>query len=180
VEKLKRDKWIRFFGLSINRWQPENGIQALHTGLVDVVQVIYNIFDQAPEDELFPLCQKLNVGVIARVPLDEGSLGGKMTLETRFPKGDWRAGYFGPENLAKTIKRVDTLKETLPAGMTLPEMAMRFILSHPAVSTTIAGMRKPEHVRQNIAASDAGALDKGLLAELKKHRWNRTPQRWSD
>jgi len=147
---------------------------------VDVVQVIYNIFDQAPEDELFPVCQELNVGVIARVPLDEGSLGGKMTLETRFPKGDWRAGYFGPENLAKTVKRVDKLKEILPAGMTMPEMALRFILSHPAVSTTIAGMRKAQHVRQNIATSDAGTLDKSLLAELKKHRWDRTPQRWSD
>ncbi len=180
VEKLKHDQWIRAFGLSINRWEPENGIKALHTGLVDVVQVIYNIFDQAPEDELFPACQELNVGVIARVPLDEGSLGGKMTLETRFPKDDWRAGYFGPENLPKTIRRVDKLREIVPAGMTLPEMALRFILSHPAVSTTIAGMRKPEHVRQNIAASDAGPLDKNLLSELKKHRWDRTPQRWSD
>jgi aryl-alcohol dehydrogenase-like predicted oxidoreductase len=180
VEKLKHDQWIRYFGLSLNRWQPENGIKALHTGLVDVVQVIYNIFDQAPEDELFPVCQELNIGVIARVPLDEGSLGGKMTRETRFPKGDWRAGYFGPENLEKTLKRVDKLKEIVPAGMTLPEMAMRFILSHPAVSTTIAGMRKAEHVRENIAASDAGPLDKALLVELKKYRWNRTPQRWSD
>jgi aryl-alcohol dehydrogenase-like predicted oxidoreductase len=180
VEKLKRDKTIQFFGLSINRWQPENGIKALRTGLVDTVQVIYNIFDQAPEDELFPVCQELNVGVIARVPLDEGSLGGKMTLQTTFPKNDWRAGYFGPANLAKTVKRVDKLKEILPPGMTLPEMALRFILSHPAVSTTIAGMRKPEHVRQNIAASDAGPLDKNLLAELKEHRWDRTPQRWSD
>jgi aryl-alcohol dehydrogenase-like predicted oxidoreductase len=180
VEKLKRDNWIRFFGLSINRWQPENGIKALRTGLVDVVQVIYNIFDQAPEDELFPVCQELHVGVIARVPLDEGSLGGKMTLETRFPKDDWRAGYFGPENLAQTIKRVDKLKEILPAGMSLPEMALRFILSHTAVSTTIAGMRKPEHVRQDIAVSDRGPLDKSLLAELKKHRWDRAPQRWSD
>ncbi len=180
VEKLKHDKTIRFFGLSINRWQAENGIKALRAGLVDVVQVIYNIFDQAPEDELFPLCQELNVGVIARVPLDEGSLGGKMTLETTFPKGDWRAGYFGPENLKKTMKRVDQLKEILPAGMTLPEMALRFILSHPAVSTTIAGMRKPEHVRHNIDASDAGPLDKSLLAELKRHRWDRMPQKWSD
>ncbi len=180
VEKLKQDQWIRFFGLSINRWQPENAIKALRTGLVDVVQVIYNIFDQAPEDELFPVCQELNIGVIARVPLDEGSLGGKMTLETRFPKGDWRAGYFGPENLPKTIRHVEKLKEIVPAGMTLPEMALRFILSHPAVSTTIAGMRKAEHVRQNIAASDAGLLDKSLLAELKKHRWERTPQHWSD
>ena len=180
VEKLKKDGIIHFFGLSINRWEPENGIKALRTGLVDAVQVIYNIFDQAPEDELFPVCQELNIGVIARVPLDEGSLGGKMTLETRFPKGDWRAGYFGPENLPRTIQRVEKLKEIVPKGMTLPEMALRFILSHPAVSTTIAGMRKPEHVKQNIACSDAGGLDKNLLAELKKHRWDRKPQRWSD
>ena len=103
-----------------------------------------------------------------------------MTLETRFPKDDWRAGYFGPENLAQTIKRVDKLKEILPAGMSLPEMALGFILSHTAVSTTIAGMRKPEHVRQDIAVSDRGPLDKSLLAELKKHRWDRAPQRWSD
>jgi len=180
VEKLKRDGAIRYFGLSINRWQPENCIKALRTGLVDVVQVIYNIFDQSPEDELFPVCQELDVGVIARVPLDEGSLSGKMTLETRFPTGDWRSLYFGPENLANTVKRVDELKEVVPGGMTLPEMAMRFILSNPAVSTTIPGMRRLEHVRQNIAASDAGPLDQSLLAELKKHRWDRTPQPWSD
>jgi aryl-alcohol dehydrogenase-like predicted oxidoreductase len=180
VEKLKHDGWIRYFGLSLNRWEPENGIKALRTGLVDTVQVIYNIFDQSPEDELFPVCQELNIGVIARVPFDEGSLGGKMTLETRFPKDDWRSGYFGPENLGNTIKRVDQLKQILPPGMTLPEMALRFILSHPAVSTLIAGMRKPEHVGQNIAVSDAGPLDDVLLAELKKHRWDRKPQRWSD
>ena len=180
VEKLKDGGWIRYFGLSLNRWEPENGIKALHTGLVDVVQVIYNIFDQAPEDKLLPLCQELNVGVIARVPLDEGSLGGKMTLETRFPKDDWRALYFGPENLANTIERVEKLKKILPPGMTLAEMSLRFILSHPAVSTTIVGMRSSEHVRQNVAASDAGPLDAGLLTELKKHRWDRTPQRWSD
>ena len=180
VEKLKKEGWIKFFGLSVNRWEPENCLKALQTGLVDVVQVIYNIFDQSPEDELFPACQELKVGVIARVPFDEGSLGGKITLETRFPPGDWRAGYFGPENLSKTIERIEKLKQILPAGMSLPEMALRFILSHPAVSTTIPGMRKPEHVRQNIAASDAGSLDEALLAELKKHRWDRRPQHWSD
>jgi len=180
VEKLKRDGWIRYFGLSLNRWQPENGIKALRTGLVDVVQVIYNIFDQSPEDELFPVCQELNIGIIARVPLDEGSLGGKMTLKTRFPKDDWRSLYFGPENLAETIRRVEKLKKVVPKDMTLPEMAFRFILSNPAVGTTIPGMRKLDHVRQNIAASNAGPLDKALLTELKKHRWDRTPQRWSD
>ena len=180
VEKLRRDGIIRHFGLSLNRWEPENGLKALRTGLVDVVQVIHNIFDQAPEDKLFPVCQELNIGVIARVPLDEGSLGGKMTLETKFPEGDWRAMYFGPKNLPPTIERVEKLKTVVPSGMTLPDMALRYILSYPAVSTIIVGMRKPEHVRQNIAASDAGPLDAGLLGKLKAHRWDRKPQPWAD
>ncbi|HXR15322.1 MAG TPA: aldo/keto reductase [Terriglobales bacterium] len=180
VEKLKSDKRIRFFGLSLNRWQPENGIKALRTGLVDVVQVIYNIFDQSPEDELFPVCRELNIGVIARVPLDEGSLGGKMTAQTKFPGDDWRSKYFGPDNLKNTLARVDKLKPALPKGMTMPDAALRFILSEPTVSTTIVGMRKPEHVQQNIAVSDAGLLEPYLVQTLKKHRWDRTPQPWSD
>jgi aryl-alcohol dehydrogenase-like predicted oxidoreductase len=179
VEKLKKDGVIRFFGLSLNRWQPENGIKAMRTGLVDTVQVIYNIFDQAPEDELFPACKELNIGVIARVPLDEGSLGGKLTKETVFPKNDWRSIYFCAENLIPTVERVEKLKEDVPAGMTLPEMALRFVLSHPVVSTTIIGMRRLAHVRQNIAMSDAGGLDAGLLAKLKAHRWDRRPKKWS-
>jgi aryl-alcohol dehydrogenase-like predicted oxidoreductase len=180
VEKLKSDKRICFFGLSLNRWQPENGIKALRTGLVDVVQVIYNIFDQSPEDELLPVCRELNVGVIARVPLDEGSLGGRMTAQTKFPEDDWRSKYFSPDNLKNTLARVDKLKPALPRGMNLPDAALRFILSDPTVSTTIVGMRKPEHARQNIAVSDAGPLEAGLLQTLKKHRWDRTPQPWSD
>jgi aryl-alcohol dehydrogenase-like predicted oxidoreductase len=180
VEKLKSEKLIRFFGLSINRWQPENGIAALRTGLVDTVQVIYNIFDQSPEDKLFPVCRELNVGVIARVPLDEGSLGGKMTRETKFPAHDWRAKYFGPANLEKTLTRVDELKKIVPPGMTLAEMSLRFILSNPDVGTTIIGMRKHAHVKENIAVSDAGPLDKALLQKLKAHRWDRVPQGWSD
>ncbi len=180
IETMKADGLIQAFGLSLNRWQPANGIRAIRTGLVDVVQVIYNIFDQSPEDALFPVCQELNIGVIARCPLDEGSLGGKMTLDTRFPDTDWRSKYFGPENLGNTIPRVEKLKELLPAGMTLPEMGLRFILSHPAVSTTIIGMRKLEHVRQNIALSDQGPLDHALLVQLKPHRWDRDVKPWSD
>src|SRR5580704_8685283 len=180
VEKLKSEKLIRFFGLSINRWQPNNGIAALRTGLVDTVQVIYNIFDQSPEDKLFPVCRELNVGVIARVPLDEGSLGGKLTLDTKFPPGDWRASYFGPENLPQTVARVEKLKPLVPPGMTLPDMALRFILSNPVVSTTIAGMRKHEHVRRNIATSDAGPLEPALLQKLRAHRWDRVPAPWAD
>src|SRR5437588_9140793 len=119
VEELKNKQIVAAFGLSLNRWQPENGIMALRTGLIDAVQVIYNIFDQSPEDELFPVCRELNAGVIARVPLDEGSLGGKLTLETRFPSSDWRANYFGPENLPATVERVERLKKILPPGMSL-------------------------------------------------------------
>ena len=180
VEKLKSDGLIRSFGLGLNRWEPENGIRALRTGLVDVVQVIYNIFDQSPEDQLFPVCRELNIGVIARVPLDEGSLAGGLTTETIFPKNDWRSLYFGPENLSNTVARVDKLKKVLPRGMTLPEMALRFILSNPAVSTTIVGMRRPNHVRENIAVSDGKLLDAELLRELRQHRWDRQPQPWSD
>jgi aryl-alcohol dehydrogenase-like predicted oxidoreductase len=180
VTKLKRDGMVRAFGLSLNRWEPANGIRALRTGLVDTVQVIYNIFDQEPEDELFPLCRELNIGVIARVPLDEGGLGGKLTATTQFAKGDWRAGYFNPENLRATLERVELLKAILPASMTLPEMALRFILSNPVVSAVIVGMRKQNHVRENLAVSGAGSLDDKLLAKLKKHRWDRKPATWSN
>jgi len=180
VEKLKRDRIIHAFGLSLNRWQPANGLRAIRTGLVDVVQVIYNVFDQNPEDELFPVCHERNIGVIARVPLDEGSLGGKMTRDTKFPEGDWRARYFNPKNLTETLDRVDRLRADLPAGLSLPDAALRFILAHPAVSTTIVGMRKPDHVRANLALSDAPPLDPQLLAKLRKHRWERQPAPWSD
>ncbi|GAA0529346.1 aryl-alcohol dehydrogenase-like predicted oxidoreductase [Rhizomicrobium palustre] len=173
VAELKETGLIRAFGLSLNRWQPWNGLAAIETGLIDSVQVIYNIFDQAPEDELFPACRKHNVGVIARVPLDEGSLGGKLTQDTRFPDTDWRARYFNAENLAKTLPRIDALKALLPEGMSLPELALRFILSEPAVSTLIAGMRKKEHVEANLSYSDKGALPPALIDALRAHRWDR-------
>ena len=187
IEELKSRGLIRAFGLSLNRWEPENGIAAIHTGLVDCVQVIYNIFDQAPEDRLFPVCRERNIGVIARVPLDEGSLGGRLTLNTRFPEGDWRAMYFGAENLKPTVERVERLKKVVAEyrdrgaayPQSLPEMAFRFILSNPDVSTTIPGMRKDSHVRSNLATSDAGQLPPDLLNELRNHRWDRKPQKWS-
>jgi aryl-alcohol dehydrogenase-like predicted oxidoreductase len=180
VEKLKNDGVIRYFGLSLNRWEPANGINAIRSGLVDTVQVIYNIFDQSPEDELFPACEKFDIGVIARVPLDEGSLGGNMTRDTKFPAGDWRGGYFNPENLNNTMDRVDELRKIVPSGMSLSQLALRFILSNPIVSTTIVGMRKPTHVKENLATSDAGPLDASLLQQLRKHRWDRKPAPWSD
>ena len=171
VEKLKREKWIRFFGLSINRWEPENGIKALRTGLVDVVQVIYNIFDQAPEDELFPVCQELNVGVIARVPLDEGSLGGKMTLETRFPAGDWRAGYFGPENLAEDDRaRRQAEKDRADGNVAARDGAAIYSVAsggkHDDRGHAQAGTRSAEHCNERCRASrqePAGGIEEASL-----------------
>lgn len=180
VRSLKEQGLICAFGLSLNRWEPANGIRALHQGLVDAVQVIYNIFDQAPEDELFPVCRELDIGVIARVPLDEGSLGGKLTRGTTFPADDWRSRYFGPENLPPTLERVEALKRVTPSSMTLPEMALRFILSNPQAHTTIVGMRRLEHVRQNLGVSDGKTLPPDLLATLRQHRWNRKLAPWSD
>jgi aryl-alcohol dehydrogenase-like predicted oxidoreductase len=171
---LKREGLIKSFGISVNRWEPANVLKALDTGLVDAVQVVYNIFDQAPEDELFPACQRLNIAILARVPFDEGSLTGTMTPDMTWPAGDWRNLYFTPENLRETLTHVDRLKPLVPPGTTLPDVALRYILHHPAVTTTIPGMRKPHHVDQNTAASDAPPLDPALLASLRQHRWDRT------
>ena len=180
ITDLKVKKLIRYFGLSINRWEPWNGMQAIQTGLVDAVQVIYNIFDQAPEDQLFPLCEKMDVGVIARVPLDEGGLSGQLTDETHFPKADWRAKYFGPQNLHPTVVRANALMELLPDSMSLPEMALRFILSNQEVSTTIVGMRTLDHLHENVGVSDGLGLPGELIAQLRLHRWDRKIAPWSD
>lgn len=179
VADLKREGLIGGIGISINRWEPWNALETLRTGLVDAVQVIYNVFDQAPEDELFPLCRELDVAVIARVPFDEGSLTGTLTRKSTWPAGDFRNRYFGPENLGESVDRANALKELVPLGMTLPELALRFILSNDDVSTVIPGMRKLPHVRSNIAASDHGPLPAELVDSLRDHRWDREPAAWS-
>ena len=174
AQELKRQKRVAAFGISVNRWEPANVLQALRTGLVDVVQVVYNVFDQNPEDELFPVCRELDVAVIARVPFDEGSLTGALTKDSRWPEGDWRNIYFTPANLAETLERVERLEPLVPDGMDLPELALRFILAEPTVSTVIPGMRKTAHVERNIAASDGTPLPPRLRDALRAHRWDRT------
>jgi aryl-alcohol dehydrogenase-like predicted oxidoreductase len=174
VDDLKSEGLIRAFGISVNRWEPANVLRALRTGLIDSVQVVYNVFDQSPEDELFPMCRELGVAVIARVPFDEGSLTGTMTRGMTWPSGDWRNLYFSREKLATILDHVDALKTDLPAGMTMPEAAMRFILAHPDVTTVIPGMRRRGHVEANLSASDAPPLPPGTLGRLQRHRWVRT------
>ena len=179
VSDLKSDGLVKAIGVSVNRWEPWNVLETLKTGQIDAVQVIYNIFDQAPEDELFPLCHDLNIAVIARVPFDEGTLTGTLTLASKWPEGDWRNTYFVPENLKASVEHAEALRPLVPSDMTMAELALRFILANPDVTTVIPGMRKQANVRANLAASDAPPLPAELLHKLRSHRWDRTPSSWS-
>lgn len=173
--KLKSEGKIRFAGISINDHQPENGIQAAGTGIIDTFQVIYNIFDQSPEDKLFPFCKMNNIGVIARVPFDEGSLTGKIAVDTVFPEGDFRNRYFKGDRKREVVEHVEPLKALLEGGEanSLPELALRFVLSNDVVSTVIPGMRRVVHVEENCAVSDGRRLSASLMSELKRHRWEK-------
>jgi aryl-alcohol dehydrogenase-like predicted oxidoreductase len=173
VEHLKREQRIRGIGISINRWECSNSIRALETGLIDSVQVIYNIFDQTAADELFPKCASLDVAAIARVPFDEGSLTGTLTAASAWPAGDWRNSYFNERNLIETVQRVGRLAAQLGSNESLPDVALRFALANPTVSVVIPGMRKPSHVLANLTAVERGSLPPDLLAELGRHRWSR-------
>jgi aryl-alcohol dehydrogenase-like predicted oxidoreductase len=148
-------------------------LRALDSGLVDAVQVVYNVFDQAPQDALFPYCQSHGIAVIARVPFDEGSLTGTLRQDSQWSEGDWRNLYFTPEHIRETLPHVERLQALVPDGQTLPEMALRFILHHPAVTTVVPGMRKPAHVAANLSVSDGRPFPADLLLRLRSHRWER-------
>jgi len=173
-EEVKRSGKARFVGVSINDHQPDSALELIQTGLIDTVQVIYNIFDQTPEESLFPLCEKENIGVIARVPFDEGSLSGSITAETNFSPGDFRGRYFQGDRKAEVERRVDALQRDLPGTEgSLPEVALQFCLSHPSVSSVIPGMRKLRNVESNCGAAGRRPLDKATLAALKRHAWDK-------
>jgi aryl-alcohol dehydrogenase-like predicted oxidoreductase len=176
IASLKAEKLVRAVGISVNRWEPENGLRALRTGLIDAVQVVYNIFDQAPEDVLFPTCRELGVSVIARVPFDEGTLTGTLEPDSSWPDGDFRNIYFSGDKLRVSVERAERLRPDVPAGMTMPELALRFVLASPDVATVIPGMRKRAHVEANLGASDGRPLDSEVLQRLRAHRWDRAPQ----
>jgi aryl-alcohol dehydrogenase-like predicted oxidoreductase len=174
VRTLKSQGKIKAFGISINDHQPASVLKAAKTGMIDTFQVIYNIFDQSPEEELLPYCQRNGIGVIARVPFDEGGLTGRIKPDTIFPEHDWRNKYFRGERKQQVHDRIEKLKLLLGAeAKTLPELALRFILSHPAVSTVIPGMRSVSNVETNTSVSDGHHLSDKLLKELRKHKWHR-------
>ena len=175
VERLKQDGKIRFFGVSINDHEPANAIRLVESGAVDSVQVIYNVFDQSPEDELFPAVEAADVGVIVRVPFDEGALTGRIRPDTEFPPGDFRNTYFAGGRKQEVWDRVQAIAADVSVPVDeLAGVALRFCLSHPAVTTVIAGMRSLRNVDANAAAVDAGPLDDGTLGRLHGHRWDKS------
>ena len=174
IADLKSEGLIQGFGISLNRWQPASAMKAIATGLVDSIQVVYNLFDQNPEDELFPACRERGIAVIARVPFDEGSLTGTMRRGMSWPEGDWRNLYFTRDKLNAILDRVDEVAKDVPAGTTLPAAALKFILACPDVSTVIPGMRRVRHVEDNLAVSDQPPLSAAEMARFRRHRWVRT------
>lgn len=172
--ELKQSGKVRAVGVSVNDHQPESVLELLRTGLIDTIQVIYNIFDQSPDRELFPLCLQENIGVLARVPLDEGALSGHLSQETAFPPGDFREFYFRGERRRQVVEHVEALKKDLGiAAQELPSIALRFCLSNPAVSTVIPGMRTRTHAESNAAVSNAGTLAAGQMETLRRHAWDK-------
>ena len=174
MERLKSEGKIRFFGVSINDHQPANAVKLIESGLVDTVQVIYNVFDQSPEDELLPACQEHGVGVIVRVPFDEGALTGAITPQTEFDEGDFRNEYFRDDRKREVQERVRAIVSELGVGEDeIAEVALRYILSHPAVSTVIPGMRSVRNVERNMSVGDGEGLPEDRVRLLKNHRWVR-------
>jgi len=172
--RLREQGKVRFFGVSLNSHQPDTGVRLAESGRIDALQVIHNIFEQAPEDRLFPAVQKHGVGILARVPFDESSLTGKLTKESTFARDDFRSSYFAGPRLSETVDRVEALRWLVPEhAASMPEAALRYCLSHPAVSTVIPGIRNPWQAEQNCAAADAGPLSPETLQRLKEHRWDR-------
>jgi len=174
IVRLKKEGKVLHWGISINDHAPETALRVLADPVFETAQVIYNIYDRSPEKALFALAKQKPLGIIVRVPFDEGALTGQIKADTKFPAGDWRAGYFAGDRKAEAERRAEALASVLDHQVeTLPELALRFCLSSPEVSTVIPGMRRPAHVRQNTMASSKGALPAGMLAKLKPHAWDK-------
>ena len=174
IQKITKQGKVKHWGISINDYQPSNCLKTLDTGLISTIQFIFNIFHQKPIEKLLPYAKANNIGLIARVPLDEGGLSGKIDTKTMFQEGDFRKSYFNPERLVELEKRINNLKNILgKEADSIPELALRYILSFEEVSSVIPGMRKLEHVKSNISVSDSRKLSAEIMNELKKHAWER-------
>jgi len=174
IQALRQEGKIRLFGVSVNDLQPGSALALVESGLADTVQVIFNVFHQQPAERLLPACRDRGVGVIVRVALDEGGLTGRITAGTAFPEGDFRNAYFGSGRATLVERHVAALNSDL--GITsdqTADMALRFVLDNPAVSTIIAGMRTVRNVERNISTSDGRPLTGEQRVKLQAHRWER-------
>ncbi|MFQ5995164.1 MAG: aldo/keto reductase [Acidiferrobacterales bacterium] len=174
LKDLQSDGRIRFIGISTPEHDQNCIIDPIRQGHIDVVQLIYNIFQQEPAAELLPATADNEIGVIARVPFDEGSLTGKFTKDTEFVSGDFRNNYFAGDRLTRTVERVEKIKADLTdCELTLAQVALKFILAHPAVSTVIPGMRNPQQAQANAGCADLPDLSQEHVARLRRHAWQR-------
>src|SRR5436309_14312883 len=174
IVRLKKEGKALHWGISINDHAPETALRILADPLFEIAQVIYNIYDRSPERALFELAKKKPLGVIVRVPFDEGALTGQIRSSTVFPAGDWREAYFAGDRRVEAGRRAQALERLLDEQVhTLPELALRFCLSSPHVSTVIPGMRRAAHVRQNVAAAEKGRLTPGMLSKVEAHAWEK-------
>ena len=174
LSELKEEGKVAHFGISVNDHRPETAEELVRSGRIDTIQVIYNIFEQAPEDCLLPLCREKGVGVIARVPFDEGALTGSITAETKFPKKDWRNFYFQGDRKDQVQLHVQELRTLLDGEVrTLPDLALKFCLHHPVINAVIPGMRSVRHVDANLAVSDQTPLSQEMIGKLREHRWDK-------
>jgi aryl-alcohol dehydrogenase-like predicted oxidoreductase len=173
VQKLKQQGKIRAWGVSTNDWNPYNTVRLVESGRADTIQVIYNLMDQRPDEKLLPAAQKHQVGIIVRVPFEEGLLTGKVREGHTFPEGDWRADFLTPERLTEAEPHIQAYEKELDGTYKdLPTLALKFILAHPAVSAAIPGMRRTAHVEANTAVSDLPAMPAEQVAKLRGLRWH--------
>jgi aryl-alcohol dehydrogenase-like predicted oxidoreductase len=172
LRRLKKEGKLRFIGISTPEHDQNSLVQLMRDGWLDVVQVIYNIFEQEPAAELLPAAKEHGVGVIVRVPFDEGALTGKFTESTRFPQGDFRATYFMGDRIKRVVRDVARIQDDLKGtGYTLPQAALKFVLAHPAVSVTIPGMRNVAQAEANTASLPD--MPEELAKKLHAHNWRR-------
>lgn len=146
----------------------------MRDGMVDVLQVIYNIFEQEPAAQLFPVARETGTGIIVRVAFDEGVLTGKYKGDESFPMGDFRKNYFAGDRLERGVRRTEKIKQEIgESGYTMPELALKFAMSHESVSTVIPGIRNRKQALQNTAVSELPELSEEMLSKLREHSWNR-------
>lgn len=183
ITNITKSGKVKFWGISVSDYQPSNCLNTLDTGFISTIQLIFNLFHQKPIVELFPYAKENNIGLIARVPMDEGGLTGKYTVDTEFPEGDFRRDYFTKDRLKELVARVSEIeKVSSKESKSILETNIRFILSFPEISTMIPGMRKVKFVESNLLISDGRKLSSELIEELKSHSWERNfyPESWKD